>query len=59
MVSSTILTLLVIPVFYAIVKGWQLPRTAARRGRGTAASTEPCRVNQESVMMDQMGGMMM
>jgi hypothetical protein len=34
MVSSTILTLLVIPVFYAIVKGWQLPRTAARRAAG-------------------------
>ncbi|MBN9563505.1 MAG: efflux RND transporter permease subunit [Alphaproteobacteria bacterium] len=27
MVSSTILTLLVIPAIYAIVKGWQLPRS--------------------------------
>jgi Cu(I)/Ag(I) efflux system membrane protein CusA/SilA len=29
MVSSTILTLLVIPAIYAIVKGWRLPRRAA------------------------------
>jgi Cu(I)/Ag(I) efflux system membrane protein CusA/SilA len=29
MVSSTILTLLVIPAIYAIVKGWRLPRTTA------------------------------
>ena len=29
MVSSTILTLLVIPAIYTIVKGWQLPRAAA------------------------------
>jgi Cu(I)/Ag(I) efflux system membrane protein CusA/SilA len=29
MVSSTVLTLLVIPAIYAIVKGWQLPRAAA------------------------------
>jgi Cu(I)/Ag(I) efflux system membrane protein CusA/SilA len=29
MVSSTILTLLVIPAIYAIAKGWQLQRTAA------------------------------
>jgi Cu(I)/Ag(I) efflux system membrane protein CusA/SilA len=26
MVSSTLLTLLVIPAIYAIVKGWRLPR---------------------------------
>jgi hypothetical protein len=26
MVSSTILTLLVIPAIYAIIKGWRLPR---------------------------------
>jgi copper/silver efflux system protein len=30
MVSSTILTLLVIPAVYAIAKGWRLPRRAAR-----------------------------
>ena len=29
MVSSTILTLLVIPAIYAIAKGWQLQRSAA------------------------------
>ncbi|MGR3715279.1 MAG: efflux RND transporter permease subunit, partial [Thermohalobaculum sp.] len=31
MVSSTILTLLVIPAIYAIVKGWRLPTEAAAR----------------------------
>jgi Cu(I)/Ag(I) efflux system membrane protein CusA/SilA len=30
MVSSTVLTLLVIPAIYAIVKGWRLPRQAIR-----------------------------
>jgi copper/silver efflux system protein len=29
MVSSTVLTLLVIPAVYGLVKGWRLPRTAA------------------------------
>jgi Cu(I)/Ag(I) efflux system membrane protein CusA/SilA len=29
MVSSTVLTLLVFPAIYAIVKGWRLPRDAA------------------------------
>jgi len=29
MISSTVLTLLVIPAIYAIVKGWRLPRDAA------------------------------
>jgi Cu(I)/Ag(I) efflux system membrane protein CusA/SilA len=29
MVSSTVLTLLVIPAIYAIVKGWRLPRSSA------------------------------
>ena len=29
MVSSTLLTLLVIPAIYAIVKGWQLSRSTA------------------------------
>jgi Cu(I)/Ag(I) efflux system membrane protein CusA/SilA len=32
MVSSTILTLLVIPAIYAIAKGWQLQRSAAAAG---------------------------
>ena len=37
MVSSTVLTLLVIPALYALVKGWYLPRSAAAaeaRARG-------------------------
>jgi Cu(I)/Ag(I) efflux system membrane protein CusA/SilA len=38
MISSTVLTLLVIPAIYAIVKGWRLPR------RGTAMITQPQRV---------------
>jgi len=29
MVSSTVLTLIVIPAIYGLVKGWRLPRTAA------------------------------
>ena len=29
MVSSTVLTLIVIPAVYGLVKGWRLPRTAA------------------------------
>jgi copper/silver efflux system protein len=37
MVSSTILTLLVIPALYALVKGWRLPREAAVR---VAAETQ-------------------
>ena len=32
MVSSTILTLLVIPAIYAIAKGWQVQRAAAAAG---------------------------
>jgi Cu(I)/Ag(I) efflux system membrane protein CusA/SilA len=32
MVSSTILTLLVIPAIYALVKGWQLQRASAAAG---------------------------
>jgi Cu(I)/Ag(I) efflux system membrane protein CusA/SilA len=33
MLSSTILTLLVIPAIYEIAKGWQLPRAAASAAR--------------------------
>ena len=33
MVSSTVLTLLVIPAIYATVKGWQLPSAAAETTR--------------------------
>jgi Cu(I)/Ag(I) efflux system membrane protein CusA/SilA len=29
MVSSTVLTLIVIPAVYGLVKGWRLPRRAA------------------------------
>jgi Cu(I)/Ag(I) efflux system membrane protein CusA/SilA len=29
MVSSTLLTLIVIPVVYGLIKGWALPRNAA------------------------------
>ena len=29
MVSSTLLTLIVIPAIYALVKGWKLPKTEA------------------------------
>jgi copper/silver efflux system protein len=40
MVSSTLLTLLVIPAIYTIVKGWRLPRQSAApiTVRGHAAS---------------------
>jgi Cu(I)/Ag(I) efflux system membrane protein CusA/SilA len=38
MVSSTILTLLVIPAIYAFVKRWQLQRASAA---GRAAETRP------------------
>ena len=50
MVSSTILTLLVIPAIYAIVKGWRLPRDSivsaiarepAPSSRRSTASTRP------------------
>ena len=37
MVSSTVLTLLVIPAIYGLIKGWRLPK--AKRSRAPAAST--------------------
>jgi copper/silver efflux system protein len=40
MVSSTILTLLVIPAIYAIAKGWQLQRAAAA-ARATGKRSVP------------------
>jgi len=43
MVSSTLLTLLVIPAIYAIVKGWRLPHRAEARapaGRQAAFPAE-------------------
>jgi Cu(I)/Ag(I) efflux system membrane protein CusA/SilA len=39
MVSSTVLTLLVIPAIYATVKGWQLPSTAAGATREQPAAS--------------------
>jgi copper/silver efflux system protein len=38
MVSSTMLTLIVIPAIYATVKGWPLPRAAAKAARGQPAA---------------------
>lgn len=40
MVSSTVLTLLVIPALYALVKGWKLPHAAANVTRRSSASVE-------------------
>ena len=38
MVSSTVLTLIVIPAIYGLVKGWRLPRGVVRKQiRGTNA----------------------
>ena len=39
MVSSTVLTLLVIPAIYATVKGWQLPSAAAEATREQPAAS--------------------
>ena len=36
MVSSTLLTLIVIPAIYAAVKGWRLPKVAAVAERAPA-----------------------
>jgi Cu(I)/Ag(I) efflux system membrane protein CusA/SilA len=38
MASSTMLTLIVIPAIYATVKGWPLPRAAAKSARGQPAA---------------------
>jgi Cu(I)/Ag(I) efflux system membrane protein CusA/SilA len=38
MASSTMLTLIVIPAIYATVKGWPLPRAAAKPARGQPAA---------------------
>ena len=37
MISSTILTLVVIPAIYGLVKGWMLPRTGAQAAQGDPA----------------------
>jgi len=39
MVSSTVLTLLVIPAIYAAVKGWRLPSAAAEAARAQPAAS--------------------
>jgi len=39
MVSSTVLTLVVIPAVYSLIKGWRLPR-AIREGTLVLAQTE-------------------
>jgi len=41
MVSSTLLTLLVIPAIYALAKGWQLPRLAGDAAKPRAAGRQP------------------
>jgi Cu(I)/Ag(I) efflux system membrane protein CusA/SilA len=38
MVSSTLLTLIVIPAIYALVKGWRLPKRVAKTGDSVAAA---------------------
>jgi Cu(I)/Ag(I) efflux system membrane protein CusA/SilA len=40
MVSSTVLTLLVIPAIYGLVKGWRLPRTEAAQEPESFAMAE-------------------
>jgi Cu(I)/Ag(I) efflux system membrane protein CusA/SilA len=40
-VSSTVLTLLIIPAIYAIVKGWRLPRESAKTVQGAFGSAAP------------------
>jgi Cu(I)/Ag(I) efflux system membrane protein CusA/SilA len=40
MVSSTLLTLIVIPAIYALLKGWNLPAEAATRREHTEATAE-------------------
>jgi copper/silver efflux system protein len=40
MVSSTLLTLIVIPAIYGIVKGWRLPRGEAKKTVVTEKSEE-------------------
>jgi Cu(I)/Ag(I) efflux system membrane protein CusA/SilA len=44
MVSSTLLTLIVIPAIYALVKGWRL-RAKATTGNAIAASGKPALSN--------------
>jgi Cu(I)/Ag(I) efflux system membrane protein CusA/SilA len=41
MISSTLLTLIVIPAIYGVVKGWNLPATSVVRSRQLAAGVHP------------------
>ena len=41
MVSSTLLTLLVIPAIYAIIKGWRLPHRAEARASASRQTVIP------------------
>ena len=41
MISSTLLTLIVIPAIYAVIKGWNLPATSVLRSRPLAAAVHP------------------
>ena len=44
MISSTVLTLIVIPAVYGLIKGWRLPR----RSGGTAGAESPGRAVAEA-----------
>jgi len=44
MISSTVLTLIVIPAVYGLIKGWRLPR----RSGGTAGGETPGRAVAEA-----------
>jgi len=41
MVSSTLLTLIVIPAIYALVKGWHLPKSVRAKRSTNAMTAEP------------------
>jgi Cu(I)/Ag(I) efflux system membrane protein CusA/SilA len=41
MISSTLLTLIVIPAIYGVVRGWNLPSMLVPRSRNLAAGVHP------------------
>ena len=45
MVSSTILTLIVIPAIYALVKGWRLPKAGKGVEAGETSVSAPVRLH--------------
>src|SRR5439155_20850734 len=57
MVSSTVLTLLVIPAIYALVKRWQISRMPLARRVAKRNAHSPAE-RTERIMMDHMGNMM-